>query len=353
MKAWAKHVVIFLLGAGVLGVILMISGVIPVNASSGHWKITSLILSFSMSRSVSTYSLPLSAPDLNKEWMALKGAGHFEIGCSFCHSNPATPGHFIGNSMTPQTPRLEHEIDKWSDEELFYIVKHGVKFTAMPAWPDLERDDEVWSMVAFLRKYSSLDAKGYLNLVHEESYSNVDNELLKECIDCHGVDGNGRGLGAFPKLAGQPVAYLQNSLKAYFSDQRKSGIMKVAVNNLNQEQMAAFSKYFSSQNLKPHSYSIDKEAIERGKLIANQGIPSQKVATCAACHGPDKMEENPLYPNLAGQYSEYLILQLELFKKGERGGTRFADLMHEVVERMDKEEIRAVALYYESLVSHH
>ena len=44
---------------------------------------------------------------------------------------------------------LEDSVVDWSDEELFWIVKNGFKYTGMPAWPAQGRDDEVWAQVAF------------------------------------------------------------------------------------------------------------------------------------------------------------------------------------------------------------
>jgi cytochrome c553 len=60
---------------------------------------------------------------------------------------------------------------------------------------------------------------------------------------------------------------------------------------------------------------------------------------------------NPAYPLVAGQYADYLVLQLELFKKQHRGGTAYAHLMHTVAVRLTPEQMRDVALYYASLDS--
>ena len=47
---------------------------------------------------------------------------------------------------------LPSVVGQFTDSELFEIVDHGVKYSAMPSWPTQARDDEVWSMVAFLRQ---------------------------------------------------------------------------------------------------------------------------------------------------------------------------------------------------------
>ena len=52
---------------------------------------------------------------------------------------------------------------------------------------------------------------------------------------------------------------------------------------------------------------------------------------------------------LAGQYPDYLVLQLELFKGGQRGGSAYAHLMKPVATRLTPEQMRDVALYYASL----
>jgi cytochrome c553 len=93
------------------------------------------------------------------------------------------------------------------------------------------------------------------------------------------------------------------------------------------------------------------QAIERGQTIASHGIPKQRVPSCVDCHGPGATRRNPLYPLLASQYASYLVLQLELFKKGQRGGSNYAHLMHPVATRLTAEQMRDVALYYESLPS--
>jgi cytochrome c553 len=92
-------------------------------------------------------------------------------------------------------------------------------------------------------------------------------------------------------------------------------------------------------------------AIERGEAIARRGIPSQRIPSCVACHGPGAIHRNPFYPQLAGQYADYLFLQLMLFKKEDRGGTAYAHVMRAIADRLTPDQMRAVALYYASLTS--
>ncbi|MDQ3585299.1 MAG: c-type cytochrome [Acidobacteriota bacterium] len=371
-KRWlwtlAKHFALFLVVMAIGGFLVAASGVIPIKASSGHWAITRWFLQFSKGRSVATHTWGLEAPtSLDEPRLVLKGAGAYETNCRACHGNPSLRNPRVAQAMTPQPPYLPQTIPQWESGELFYIVKHGIKFTGMPAWLAQQRDDEVWAMVAFLRKFPELDAEGYRRLVSGEANLNrevapiqgllgpetMPRAITVSCARCHGMDGLGRGVGAFPKLAGQSPAYLYASLQAYARKERHSGVMEPNAVGLSDEEMRELARYYSSLP-KPTPSTPSPEtslAIERGAAIAQRGIPTQRVPSCVACHGPGDIPRNPVYPELAGQYSDYLALQLELFKQQQRGGTAYAHLMRLVATHLTPEQMRDVALYYESLTS--
>jgi cytochrome c553 len=363
---WFKSAAL-LAGLAVGGLLVVVSGIMPLKASSGHWPITAWFLHFAMRRSVTTHTLGVQAPALDAPRLVLQGAGHYETGCRPCHGSPNLPPPRIVQHMTPHPPSLPPRISAWEPAELFYIVKHGVKFTGMPAWPAQQRDDEVWSMVAFLRTLPELQAEEYQRLVHGEPNINGDDAqrrgllgleqapraVTASCGRCHGVDGRGRGAGAFPRLAGQRPTYLYAALQAYARGERQSGIMAPIAAGLSLYEMREVALYYGSLQ-EPSSPPLSMpqasmSAIERGKAIASRGIPRQRVPACVACHGPGPTRRNPIYPILAGQFADYLVLQLELFNKGYRGGSAYAHLMRPVATRLTHEQMRDVALYYASL----
>lgn len=360
-KYFAGFMAVMTLG-GFLGAA---SGIIPIKASSGHWAITSWFLQFSKHRSVATHTLGMESPPLDESGLLLKGAGTYEINCRACHGSPSVPYPRIAQQMTPRPPYLPSTIGNWEAEELFYIVKHGIKFTGMPAWPARQRDDEVWAMVAFLQKFSSLRDDEYRRLVNGEltvsgeavSIDGLERPepraVITNCARCHGLDGLGRGLGAFPNLAGQQLAYLNLSMQAYAKGERHSGIMGPIAAGLSIDEMWELARYYSGLSKRSSSPTAPEAAssIERGRVIAQEGIPSQRVPACVACHGPSDIPRNPIYPALDGQYSDYLMLQLELFKNENRGGTAHAHLMRVVATHLTHEQMRDIALYYASLTS--
>ena len=99
----------------------------------------------------------------------------------------------------------------------------------------------------------------------------------------------------------------------------------------------------------------DPQLAPRGLEVARDGVPGTRVPACAQCHGPSELADvpdNPRYPVLAGQHPAYLRTQLELFRRGVRGGSPYHTLMQQVAaHHLDDDTIAAVAAYYASLPS--
>ena len=435
LKTFLKRLAMLVPVLAVLGFLVAVSGIIPLKASSGHWAITRWFLNLSMEQSVATHSLGINAPPLDDPLLILKGAGHYDFGCRPCHGGPQRDHPRIPLQMTPHPPHLPTAVPRFKPRELFYIVKHGEKFTGMPAWPAQTRDDEVWAVVAFLMQMPGMDVDEYNALVEGETASgagrderrvlpdttigihtadtsatadtlesevvmstgeadivdspeddtlgpsdaaSADSDGVKEaasaplegmilpqgvaagadvpvavndrCGRCHGLDGGGRGLGAFPRLAGQRPNYIYATLVAYAEGERHSGIMQPIAAALTEEEMREIALYYAALNAADVVPEEEAgEAAERGRRIAHEGLPGKRVPSCADCHGPGSGPRNPFYPNLAGQYTEYIELQLELFKDEKRGGSAYARLMHPTADDLSKQEMHDVARYYATL----
>ena len=366
--AWGSF---FLAAAAVVAVLVIASGLVPIKASSGHWAITAWILKFTMQRSVATHSLPIDAPPLDSDALVLKGAGHYDLGCRPCHGAPGQQAPRIARHMTPHPPDLRATVPNYDAAALFYIVRHGVKFTGMPAWPARGRDDEVWAMVAFLQRLPSLEADGYQRLIAPPAVPDSPRAPLEDlvaprrvppaieqsCARCHEADGSGRGAGVFPVLAGQRPVYLRASLRSYATGDRQSGIMGPIAAGLSAAQIAELADYYAEIARTPRPMVLgpaegrpgtatSPELVALGRRIAADGLPDRMVPPCSRCHGPGGPPRNPHYPSIAGQYADYLELQLRLFRSRERGGTAYHHIMERVAGGLTDEQIRAVAEYY-------
>jgi cytochrome c553 len=335
----------------------VLSGVVPIKASSGHWAVTAAFLDFAKTRSVSTHSWGIRAPALDDESLILKGAGHYETACLPCHGGPGRSVPPVMTAMTPPPPELDGQrLARWNPQELFTIVKHGIKFTGMPGWPVQQRDDEIWTMVAFLRRLPALDAAAYRQLVDGDALNiesatagrveRVPTAVGNLCSRCHGVNGTGRGAGAIPSIAGQRSAYMYGSLQAFRERRRFSAVMGEVANKLTDDAMREAAAHYERQPARAPDASRDEAAVSRGRTIATSGIPERDIPACIECHGPTPFPKNASYPRLTGQHAAYLRSQLMLFQAHRRGGTPNVNLMHAFVSRLGASEIRDAAEYY-------
>lgn len=168
------------------------------------------------------------------------------------------------------------------------------------------------------------------------------------CASCHGP--RGRSISpVVPRLAGQRKEYLENQLKA-FRDRTRADPMAQAymwgmASQLSNETIPKIAAYYSEQKPVPGKAG-DPKLIEAGRAIVQQGVPAANIPACVTCHGKD-VEGTPECPRLAGQYAEYLLKQLVMFKSELRSGAK-APIMHNITIGMTFEQMQAVAAYLTS-----
>lgn len=275
-------------------------------------------------------SANLKVPALDDPAMIRRGAAHYDIVCAGCHASPTVPHRADHLHLTPPAPRLHLRRDSWLPEMLFLTVKHGVPKTAMPAWPAKGRDDEVWSMVAFLRVLPGLDAKSYATLAGLDA--GAGSGVSGVCARCHGAAGQDDAAGAFPRLDLQSPEYLLSSLRAYRNGQRQSGFMAGIAGSLDDPEMKRLSVQFAGAHTDQAPNIRPSSAADGGRAL--------RLSACAACHGPPGVAR-PAFPSLSGQSADYLAAQLRLFAQDPftRGGGPFVDLMRQAGHDLTEADI--------------
>ena len=349
---------ILLIGLAALffGLLVVWSGVYNVAASRGHWKATEWFLTFAMRNSVKTHALGIEVPPLDNVDLVALGAAHFHGGCAYCHGAPGVPRSPIALVMLPPPPDLATDMRPWRDRELFWIIKHGIKYTGMPAWSAQHRDDEIWALVAFLRRLPALDtaryrefALGGLPVPPQGGESLATSETMAAaigaCARCHGADNGGPSSALVPLLHGQPAEFIVASLEAYALAQRPSGIMQPVARALSREEFTRVANYYAALPPPRPTGPANPSAIERGRDIAERGVPAENIPACAGCHGQGALK---IYPRLAGQNPVYMINRLRLWKNGQPPGTPTDAIMAPIARLLSERQIEDVAAFYAS-----
>jgi mono/diheme cytochrome c family protein len=155
MVSAATAVVLLVILAIVIG-----SGVYDFAADSAHTALATNLIQFARERSIEVRTAGIKVPALTSPTMIREGAEHYDAMCVSCHLAPGTPENEMRPGMNPKPPRLA-SVPARNPTEQFWIVKHGLKMTAMPAWGTTHSDEEIWNMVAFLQRLPGMSAQQY------------------------------------------------------------------------------------------------------------------------------------------------------------------------------------------------
>jgi mono/diheme cytochrome c family protein len=147
------------------GAAFLYSGLYNIAADDKHWGITAQLMQTARLRSVERHARDINAPKLDDPQLILKGAGQYADMCVTCHLAPGVENTALRQGLYPQPPELTQQ--KIEPASAFWIIKHGIKMSGMPAWGATHDDATVWSIVAFLDKLPTLSAQQYREMVEK------------------------------------------------------------------------------------------------------------------------------------------------------------------------------------------
>lgn len=151
MKRPIITIVITIAGLFILLLIFIYSGIYNVSQLSPHNGIVRWMINTTKNRSIATRTNHITPPALNDTSMEIAGFKHYNENCVSCHGAPGEKMDEFTKGLTPKPPKLfEHENDM-EPAEIFWIIKNGIKYTAMPAFGPTHSDKDIWNIAAFLK----------------------------------------------------------------------------------------------------------------------------------------------------------------------------------------------------------
>ena len=180
-------------------------------------------------------------------------------------------------------------------------------------------------------------------------------EIMELCAGCHGEFGQGGGGGEYPRLAGLPSEYLAKQMRAFKSGERESIVMTIYSNDreMPEEDLLDITTFLAAIDLPASMPDIDPDLDSYQKLLIAKkvfNVPRLEGDTaqgeelyarqCRQCHGAAGGGGRTA-PQLAGQYSDYLRLQIAEFRSGHRQNKP----MEKFIASLTEEDVENIIAY--------
>jgi mono/diheme cytochrome c family protein len=176
MKTFTSLIALAALGVAA-GAGFVYSGAYNMAADEPHWPVTFKLIETLRERSIGAHAKGIEVPKLDEPKLIAEGAEHYAAMCSGCHLAPGMEDTEIRAGLYPQPPNLSAHAHGESHADMdmsamaarqFWIIKHGIKMTAMPAWGTSHDDKAIWGLVAFLQKLPEMKPEEYKALTDGE-----------------------------------------------------------------------------------------------------------------------------------------------------------------------------------------
>jgi len=142
-------------------VAFIMSGFYNIAASQEHTPLLEWTLETLSEKSIARHAGELPAPLPTDSASLLHGFEHYRAMCEICHGGPGVDRGEIGEGLNPRPPRLVRAARGSSDAELFWVTKHGIKATGMPAFGATHDDASLLQIVAVVRMLPDMSAEEY------------------------------------------------------------------------------------------------------------------------------------------------------------------------------------------------
>jgi mono/diheme cytochrome c family protein len=200
------------------GAIVAKAGLYDVGALAPHWQFAYTFLEYGMHESVRNHASDVVSKAPHDAASLRAGAALYKANCVACHGGPGVSMANFAKSMQPTPGPLVDAARRWSAPEMYWIVRHGIKTSGMPAWKYHMSDAQIWQVVGFLshlprltpQQFAVFDA-GVVAAVNPDGPAVLGGDVARgkaalaqyACQSCHvipGITGSKTYVG--PQLAG-------------------------------------------------------------------------------------------------------------------------------------------------------
>jgi cytochrome c553 len=152
------------LAVGMVGAVLFIeSGFYNIGADDHHTKVVLALIEQLRDRSIGVRARTIDLHYVGDPERVAAGAQRYAALCVGCHLAPGVTKSEIRPGLYPHPPNLAQE-DLRDGRRAFWVVKHGIKMSAMPSWGKTLDDEAIWDVISFVRKMPDMTPETYQHL---------------------------------------------------------------------------------------------------------------------------------------------------------------------------------------------
>ncbi|HEX2526429.1 MAG TPA: cytochrome c [Geminicoccus sp.] len=145
----------------VIGLIVAYTGAYNVAATEEHASFTRWAFDTTFRHSVERRAADLDPPGEITPAMIEAGASSYKSSCQHCHAGPGVERAAWAAGMRPRPPHLAEAAAEWTPQEVFWLAKHGVRMTGMPAFGPTLDDPTLWGIAAFVKELPAMTPQDY------------------------------------------------------------------------------------------------------------------------------------------------------------------------------------------------
>lgn len=152
---------VFVLLLVVAGLLYVYSGAYDIAATNDHFGLTRWILNTTKERSIRTHAgaenitLPTDSIALRRGYSA------YQEMCVVCHGAPGQDRGWMGQGLNPEPPDLTLAAEAFKAEEVYWVLRNGIKLAGMPALSPSHSDEEILELTAFVEQLPGMSEAEY------------------------------------------------------------------------------------------------------------------------------------------------------------------------------------------------
>lgn len=149
---------------GITGLVVVYTGAYNVAATEQHMSITRWAFDTTMHQSIKRRAADVKPVETVTPAMLAAGASAYKSMCQHCHAGPGVEREKWADGMRPRPPHLVEAAAEWEPSEVYWIIRHGIKMSGMPAFGPTHDDETLRGIAAFVKELPAMTPERYASM---------------------------------------------------------------------------------------------------------------------------------------------------------------------------------------------